>query len=134
MGGFSICDAFTCILTCGLIYRKKPEDGGPSADELDFRKRFEKSMDKNSGDLGFGQVKKRKARERKGKDMSNYLSSAAKNKKAGKGNGSGTNSMNGDIEGAEQNRESKFSKCHACCCIVFCCMDANIYYGEEKYS
>ena len=82
VGGFSICDALTCLLTCGLIYRKKPDDGGPTADELDFRKRFEKSMDKNNGDLGFGQVKKKKARERKGKDMSTYLSVAARNKKA----------------------------------------------------
>ena len=28
---------------------------------------------------------------------------------------------------------SKRNKCHEFCCIVFCCVDANIYYGEEKY-
>lgn len=83
MGGFSICDALTCLLTCGLIYRKKKEDGGPSADELDFRKRFEKSMDKHgSTDVGFGDVKKKRARERKGKELHNYLSVAAKTKVA----------------------------------------------------
>jgi len=80
VGGFSICDAIACLVTCGLIYRKKKDDGGPSADELDFRKRFEKSMDKHSGELGFGEVKKKRQKERKGKSMANYLSTNAKTK------------------------------------------------------
>jgi len=78
VGGFSICDAISCLITCGLIFRKKADDGGPSADDLDFRKRFEKSMDKNSGDLGFGDVKKKRVKAKAGKSMANYLATNAK--------------------------------------------------------
>ena len=78
VGGFSICDAISCLITCGLIFRKKADDGGPSADELDFRKRFEKSMDKHSGELGFGEVKKKRQAARKSKSINNYLSTNAK--------------------------------------------------------
>lgn len=103
VGGFSICDAITFLLTCGLMYRKKQDDGGPSVDELDFRKRFEKSMDKHSGELGFGDVKKKRAKERKGKSMANYLSTNGKAKSAlGKSKGlSSQNSMmmNGEFDG-----------------------------------
>ncbi len=74
MGGFSICDAFTCLLTCGLIYRKKPEEDGPKLEELDFRKRFEKSLDKNNAEMGFGEKKKKPRGEKKAKSMMNYLS------------------------------------------------------------
>lgn len=91
VGGFSICDAISCLLTCGLIYRKKKVKEGPSVDELDFRRRFEKSMDKQSGELGFGEVKKKRVRTHKPKDVQNYLSTMAKSKgnynysKGGKG-------------------------------------------------
>ena len=44
VGGCSICDFISCLLTCGLIFREKEKEG--SADELDFRKRFEKSLDR----------------------------------------------------------------------------------------
>jgi len=73
VGGFSICDAVACLLTCGLIYKRKNEDeNGPSADELDFRTRFEKSMDKQRGE-GVADGRKKK-KERMAKDMKNYLS------------------------------------------------------------
>jgi hypothetical protein len=94
-------------------------------------------MDKHSGELGFGEVKKKRARERKGKSMANYLSVHAKSKSMlGKSKGmSSQNSlqMNGEFDGLPNERPRR-SKCHEFCCIVFCCMDANIYYGEEKYS
>lgn len=73
VGGFSICDAITCLLTCGMVYMKKKEDLGPSADELDFRKRFEKSMDKKPQEFVLGDKKKKK-RERKAKVVITYLS------------------------------------------------------------
>ncbi|TNV77921.1 hypothetical protein FGO68_gene16686 [Halteria grandinella] len=137
VGGFSICDAISCLITCGLIFRKKKDDGGPSADELDFRKRFEKSMDKHSGDLGFGEVKKKRQKERKGKSMANYLSTNAKTKsQLGKSRVGGmSTSMDGEFDGSpSDDHRPKRSKCHEFCCIVFCCMDANIYYGEERYA
>jgi hypothetical protein len=49
VGGCSICDFISCLLTCGLILREKQHDG--SKDELDFRKRFEKSLDKHNAEL-----------------------------------------------------------------------------------
>ncbi len=133
VGGCSICDFLSCIITCGLIYRKKKDDDGPSADELDFKKRFEKSMDKNH-DLGFGEVKKKRAKDRKGKSIANYLSTNAKSKSQ-RGGAAGSQmslEMHGEFDG--QGERPRRSKCHEFCCIVFCCMDANIYYGEEKYS
>jgi hypothetical protein len=45
VGGCSLCDLISCLLTCGLIFREKEQDG--SQDELDFRKRFEKSLDRH---------------------------------------------------------------------------------------
>jgi hypothetical protein len=128
VGGCSICDFISCLLTCGLIFRKKQEDGGPSADELDFRKRFEKSMDKGNNDVGFGEVKKKRAKERKGKSIANYLSTNAKNPKQI------DIQMSMEQNGQFDDGRPRRSKCHEFCCIVFCCMDANIYYGEEKYS
>lgn len=60
VGGFSICDVVSCLLTCGLMYRKKKELVGPTAEDLDFRRRFEKSMDRHNNDLGFGDAKKKR--------------------------------------------------------------------------
>ena len=70
VGGFSVCDAISCLLTCGVIYRKKEALEG-SGNEQDFRKRFEKSMDKARGEGAFAEKKKR---ERKSKNVANYLS------------------------------------------------------------
>lgn len=81
VGGFSICDAFSCLLTCGLIFREKPVAEGPSLDELDFRKRFEKSMENNRTEIGYGETKRRKRNpDKKPKAVMNYLSDNAKSK------------------------------------------------------
>ncbi len=45
---------------------------GPSANDLDFRKRFERSMDRNNPDSVANREKKK--RERVGRDLKNYLS------------------------------------------------------------
>ena len=43
--------------------------------------------------------------------------------------------MNGEFDGQpSDDHRPRRSKCHEFCCIVFCCMDANIYYGEERYA
>ncbi len=124
VGGFSICDALSCILTCGLIYRQQHQEDGASANELDFRKRFERSMEKARGDGNFSEKKKR---ERLGKSVANYLSQNAKEKGIyGAGNGD-------DDPFSGQDGQKRRSKCHEFCCIVFCCIDANVYYGEESY-
>ena len=46
VGGHSICDAISCFVTCGLVLKKNHAEGGVSAEDLDFRSRFRKSMDK----------------------------------------------------------------------------------------
>ena len=74
VGGCSICDLISCLLTCGLIFREKEQDG--SKDEQDFRKRFEKSMDRHVAEMGGGG--ERKKRERVGKSISNYVSANSK--------------------------------------------------------
>jgi hypothetical protein len=78
VGGCSICDLISCLLTCGLILREKEKDG--SADDLDFRKRFEKSLDKQNPELAGAAGGEKKKRDRVGKDIKNYISSSAKNK------------------------------------------------------
>lgn len=78
VGGVSICDMISCVLTLGLIYRKNEDDGTHSADELDFRKRFEKSMEKQHGEMAIGEVKKKRPHERRVKDVYNYLSAKAR--------------------------------------------------------
>lgn len=82
VGGCSICDLISCLLTCGLILREKEQDG--SQDEQDFRKRFEKSLDRHNAELG-GTGGERKKRERVGKDIKNYISQNAKTKVYGEG-------------------------------------------------
>ena len=109
VGGFSVCDIFTCLLTCGLAFRKPHDD---EVTELDFRKRFEKSMDK--GGAVFGE-KKTEKRERKIKNVDMYQSEHSKNAK----------------NGGEEDGEKR-GKCYECCCIIFCCKDSNMYQGEEK--
>ena len=124
VGGFSVCDAISCLLTCGVIYRKKETVEG-SGNELDFRKRFEKSMDKARGEGAFAEKKKR---ERKSKSVANYLSQNAKEKNLY------VEGINGEDDPfSVQDGRQRRSKCHEFCCIVFCCMDASVYYGEEKY-
>lgn len=123
VGGCSICDFISCLLTCGLILREKEQDG--SQDEQDFRKRFEKSLDKHNADVTGSGGGERKKRERVGKDIKNYISQSAKIKVYGEGE-------NEDDPFQNQN-QPKRGKCHQFCCIVFCCMDANVYYGEERY-
>jgi hypothetical protein len=77
VGGCSICDLISCLLTCGYILREKERDG--SQDELDFRKRFEKSLDRHhNGGLAGNNGGERKKRERVGKDIKNYVSSSYK--------------------------------------------------------
>ena len=94
VGGFSVCDAISCLLSCGLIYRQKEVGDGPSANDLDFRKRFERSMDKNNQDMGsLGET--RKKRERVGKDVKNYLSSNAKQKDIYHGGANGDDPFEG---------------------------------------
>jgi hypothetical protein len=80
VGGCSLCDCFSCLLTCGLIFREKEQDG--SQDELDFRKRFEKSLDRHNAELGGNNGGDRKKRERVGKDIKNYISANSKSKGA----------------------------------------------------
>ena len=72
VGGCSVCDFISCLLTCGLILREKDKGDGASADELDFRKRFEKSLDSHNQETGIGGERKKK--ERVGKDIKNYIS------------------------------------------------------------
>ena len=131
VGGVSICDIISCLLTCGLIYRKKENQAGPSAEDLDFRRRFEKSMDKQNGggEIIFGETKK-KVREKKIRSVANYLSQNAKMKLE-----QGSMVRGDDIDGLYETGmgNQKRNKCHEFCCIVFCCIDANIYYGEERY-
>ena len=59
------------------ILREKEIDG--SQDEQDFRKRFEKSLDKHNAELA-GNTGEKKKRERVGKDIKNYISASSKNK------------------------------------------------------
>ena len=75
---------------------------------------------------GEGVSGEHKKREKIAKNVANYLSQNAKEK-----NIYGPN--NGDDPFAGQEGPKRRGKCHEFCCIVFCCMDANIYYGEEKY-
>lgn len=89
-------------------------------------------MDKSTGDLGFGDVKTKRKRERQGKSVVNYLSHQAKTRKNYQ-----------DQNGRENRGEAGYgmdglyniqrNKCKEFCCIVFCCVDANIYYGEREY-
>lgn len=44
VGGFSICDIFTCVLTCGMN-RARVDENPDSAQEQDFTYRFRKSLD-----------------------------------------------------------------------------------------
>lgn len=111
VGGFSVCDTITCLLTCGLAFRKPHEDDGGA--DLDFRKRFEKSMDK--GAASFGKEKKEK-REKKVKNVNMYLSASGK--------------ANPGAMGGEEGE--KPGKCYECCCIVFCCKDSNMYQGAAQ--
>jgi len=128
-GGCSLCDLFSCLLTCGLIFREKEKGDGTSADELDFRKRFEKSLDRHNAEAGVGPAGgERKKKERIGKDIKNYISSSAKNKVLYLGENG-----NEDKDAFADSNQPRRGKCHEFCCIVFCCMDANIYYGEERY-
>jgi len=80
VGGCSICDIISCLLTCGIILREKEHDG--SQDELDFKKRFEKSLDKRNSNLSGNVNGEKKKRERKEKDIKNYASSSSKFKNA----------------------------------------------------
>jgi len=82
-------------------------------------------MDRQRGEGFAGEKKKR---SRVGKSVSNYLSQNAKENKL-----YGLGGNNDDDPFAGQDGSRKRGKCHEFCCIVFCCMDANIYYGEEKY-
>ena len=80
VGGCSVCDAFSCLVTCGLIYRQresqKSSDGSIGI-PVDFRKRFEASMDQERKLLeamARGETK----RTKQAKNLSNYLSQDAR--------------------------------------------------------
>jgi hypothetical protein len=118
VGGFSICDALSCLLTCGLILRGRQSHSAAEGGRIstDFRKRFEDSQDKErklAEALARGEVK----RTKQPKDINNYLSQDAKQK-----------SIYGPNDGFDQENENGFEfqnrgKCYQFCCIVFCCMD-----------
>jgi hypothetical protein len=88
-------------------------------------------MDKSQGDLGFGDVKNKRKKERQGKSLDNYLSHQAKIRKATLKEGD--HERNGRFNGMENPFNPNRNKCKEFCCIVFCCVDANIYYGEREY-
>jgi len=61
VGGFSICDMFTCVLTCGMN-RARVDENAVSVQELDFTYRFRKSMyqDRTKVNQGFGDSKEKR--------------------------------------------------------------------------
>ena len=115
IGGCSICDMLSCLLSCGLSLREGANQSNQTAGiETDFRKRFEMSMDKDRQLEGKG--KKRKS-EKKGKNVKNYLSQTAKQKELYQ------SEMENIEDGTGQRIGSRHGKCHQFCCIVFCCVD-----------
>ena len=128
VGGFSICDMFTCLLTCGMN-RARPDEGAVTAQELDFTYRFRKSIDHATTkvNLGFGDSKEKRERmqRRQEKSINDYLNSNSKLR------------SDDSVQQADENQqgeEKRSNKCAAFCCIVFCCADANIYYGDSVKS
>ncbi len=77
MGGFSICDVLSCLLSCGQTIRTNSDSNSKNL-KLDFRKRFELSMDKDR-QAEYAKTRASKG-ERKVKSVTNYLSQTAKSK------------------------------------------------------
>ena len=76
-GGYSLCDMISCFLTCGKVF-KQQRIRNVQADDLDFRKRFEKGMERLKGEPSVKGPKARGLHTSKTKSVGNYLSSNAK--------------------------------------------------------